>query len=150
MIHVLNPYQMSTSMLRLATLTFETQMSVLSAITHMATHANPMFVTRDRILSEGQADKAPSTAPVAKVAEPAPAKPKPAARKKTVKKPAAPKSAPKMVATKPVVPEPVAATTPEPKPEAPAASKTYRAPSTPPQMPAASPKSRTRPASKSD
>lgn len=108
MIHVLNPYQLSTSMYRLAAYGWEAQVTLLKVVTHLATSTNPMFVTRERILKAAEAE-----APVAKVAAPKPAKPRAKAA--------------------PAAPEIVEAKA-EPVVDA-AEPKKYRAPSKPPAMP---------------
>lgn len=72
MIHVLNPYQLSTSMYRLAAYGWEAQVTLLKVVTHLATSTNPMFVTRERILKAADAPEIAEskTEPVAGTAEP--------------------------------------------------------------------------------
>lgn len=110
MIHVLNPYQLSTAMFRLANYTLETQMAYLKVMTQVASSANPMVISRAAILK-----KPCATETTGADAAPAP-KPK-APRRKPAAKAATPKLA---VMATPEGGEP----------------KKYRAPSTPPTMPA--------------
>ncbi|THD75644.1 hypothetical protein E7681_04100 [Thalassobius vesicularis] len=81
MIHVLNPYQLSTSMYRLAAYGWEAQVTLMKVVTHLATASNPMFVTRERILKAADAPEIAEAKvePVVDAAEPkkyrAPSKP---------------------------------------------------------------------------
>ncbi|WP_420568019.1 hypothetical protein [Thalassovita sp.] len=120
MIHVLNPYQLSTSMFRLAAFTFEAQLSFMRAFTHLSTHANPAFVTREAILAKAEKDavKGPVTKKIATPKTPAkPAlvakaeTPVKAAPKKTARK-AAPTAKTEATQTKPPVAKQTAAKQP--------------------------------------
>lgn len=147
MIHVMNPYQLSTSMYRLAAYSWGAQVAYLKAVSHLASFGNPMAVTREMILKRqapepvAPAVEAPKKAPAQPraaraIAQSKPAvKPTPTAPVQTKTAPAKPTpAAPAVVAAKPTLvetaPAPVAA-------DAPADAKRYREPSTPPAMPQA-------------
>jgi hypothetical protein len=154
MIHVLNPYQLSTSMFRLAAFTFEAQLHFVRAFTHLSTHANPAFVTREAIIGTAEKEeKKTSKAPIAtkKSTKPASLAKAKTVRKPAVRKPAAAKSvtdaAPKSeratveemksVAKTARPPQAKRKVAPKTASAAKGEAKTYRAPSTPPAMPEA-------------
>lgn len=158
MIHVMNPYQLSTSMFRLAAYSWDTQVKMFQFFTQMASQSNPMMLSREAILKKDVA-AAPEPAakavpkPVAKPAAKPRAKPvvksvakpaaKPAAARKTAKAPAkavattaAKKTAAKKTAAK-SAPKAASAVTPKTASKTSDAPETrkYRAPSKPPAMP---------------
>lgn len=134
MIHVMNPYQLSMSMFRLAAYSWETQVKLLQVFTHVASQSNPMMLSREAILKQDAAP-APQTA-----SKPAPKPRAKAAVKSVAKRPAkttARKASPAAKPSAKAAPKARSAVTPRSPATTskPAEPKKFRAPSKPPAMP---------------
>jgi hypothetical protein len=80
MTHVLNPYQLSVCMLRMAKMSFEAQMSLFETYTKMVTLTHPAMIMHKTILQPDQTPSAQKVSP----SEPNVVADKPMARKKKV------------------------------------------------------------------